>query len=125
MQGMVELTFLQALGLGRAWLTEKADLRDLRTLCLTDNCRTQADHMIDAADNTRITIFRVDDQDNSSVKLAQYQLSSLSELEQRLAQYPKGTSFTLDVSPLDPQIAPAIVSEVTRFAGAQGITMRR
>ena len=103
MQGMVEHAFLQALGQGQGWLTEDADLRELRTLCVTDNCRTQADQIIAAAGDTRITISRVDDPDNSIVSLAQYQLASIPALRQKLAQYPKGTSFTLDVSALDPQ----------------------
>jgi hypothetical protein len=124
MQGMVELTFLQALGRGQAWLTGEADLRELRALCVTDNCRTQAGNMIDAADNSRISILRVDDPDNSLVTLAQYQLVSLSALRQKLAQYPKGTSFTLDVSALDPQIAPVIVSELMKLAAVHRITVR-
>ena len=117
--------FLQALGRGQAWLTDDSGLRELRTLCVTDNCRTQADHMIDFADDTRITILRVDNPDDSTVRLAQYQLTSISALEQKLAQYPKGTSFTLDVTALDPQIAPVVVSEVMKFADAQGMTVRR
>ena len=124
-QGMVESAFLQALGQGQAWLTGKRDLGELRDLCVTDNCRTQARTLIDAADDTRITILRVETPGNSLVTLAQYQLTSISALEQKLAQYPKGTSFTLDVSPLDPQSAPAIVSEVMRFADARGITVHR
>ena len=125
MQGMVEHAFLQALGRGQGWLTEDADLRELRTLCVTDNCRTQADQIIAAAGDTRITISRVDDPDNSIVSLAQYQLVSISALRQKLAQYPKGTSFTLDVSALDPQIAPVVVSDLMKLAAAQGITVRR
>jgi hypothetical protein len=65
-QGMVELTFLQALGQGQAWLTDKGDLLELRALCVTDNCRTQADHMISTAGDTRITILRVESPDNSA-----------------------------------------------------------
>jgi hypothetical protein len=106
-------------------LTDQVDLRELRTLCVTDNCRTQADHLIDAADDTKITIVRVDNPDHSLLMLAQYQLTSIAALGQKLAQYPKGTSLTLDVSALDPQIAPVIVSEVLKFADLHGITIRR
>ena len=125
MQGVVEGTFLQALGRGQAWLTDKFGLRELRMLCVTDGCRTQADHMIDDADDTTITIFRIEHSDDASVSLAQYDLTSISALERKLTQYPKGTSFTLDVSPLDPQMAPVIAAEVMKFAAAQGLTMRR
>jgi hypothetical protein len=125
MQGVVEGTFLQALGQGQRWFTDKFGLRELRTLCVTDGCRTQADYMIDSADDTRITIFRIENQDDASVRLAQYQLTSISALERKLAQYPKGTSFMLDVSPLDPQIARVVVAELMRFAEVQGLMMRR
>jgi hypothetical protein len=124
-QGMVEGTFLQALGVGQAWLSDQADLRELRRLCVTDNCRSQADYMIDAAADNRITIFRVEAPNNSLVMLAQYQLTSIAALEQKLAQYPKGTSFTLDVSSLDPEMAPGIVSAVMKFADAQGLRIRQ
>lgn len=121
-QAQVESAFLQALGRGQAWLTGSPALRELRALCVTDNCRTQAGHLIDAADDTRITILRAEEP-NPLVLLAQYQLPSISALEQKLTQYPKGSSFTLDVTALDPLIAPAIVTKITTFAEAHGINV--
>jgi hypothetical protein len=125
MQGMVELALLQALGRGQGWLTDDAGLRELRTLCVTDNCRTHADQLIDSAGDTRITILRVDDPDNSLGTLAQYHLVSISAFRQKLAQYPKGSSFTLDVTALEPQIAPVVVSDLMELAAARGLTVRR
>jgi hypothetical protein len=125
MQGMVELAFLQALGRGQAWLTGRRGLTEVRALCVTENCRTQADHLIISADDTRITVVRVDDPDESAITVSQYQLTSIAALKQKLAQYPKGTDFTLDVSALDRQIAPAIASEIIGFAGAHGLKVHR
>ena len=124
-QGMLEGTLFQALARGQAWLADERDLRELRSLCVTDNCRTQADYIITAADDTRITIVRVEEPDDSLVMLAQYQLNSIAALEQKLAQYPKGTRFTLDVQSLDARTSSAIVAALTKFAEAQGITLRR
>ncbi len=124
-QGMVEVTLLQALGQGQGWLTDEAGLRELRTLCVTDSCRSQADSMIMSAGGTWISIASMNDPDNSTIMLAQYQLTSISALERKLAQYPKGSSFALDVSALDPQVAGAIKSEVTKFTDARGQTIRR
>ena len=93
MQGMVEHAFLQALGRGQGWLTDDADLRALRALCVTDDCRIHADQMIGAAGGTRITISRVDDPENSVVSLAQYDLFSIAALRQKLAQYPRGPAL--------------------------------
>jgi hypothetical protein len=124
-QGMVEVTLLQALGQGQGWLTDEPGLRELRTLCVTDNCRAHADSMIgSAAGETRITIARVSDPDDSTIMLAQYHLASIAALERKLAQYPKGTIFTIDVSALDPQMARVVVSEVKKFAETHGITIR-
>jgi hypothetical protein len=85
MQGMVEATFLQALARGQAWLTDADGVRDLRSLCVTDNCRTQADSLIDAADDTTIRIAQLDHRDAAVIILAQYQLPSIPALEQKLA----------------------------------------
>jgi hypothetical protein len=124
-QGVVEVGLLQALGQGQGWFSDERDLRELRSLCVTDNCRAQADQMIAAADDTRISIVRVEEPDDSIVMLAQYQLRSIAALEQKLAQYPRGSSFTLDVKALDSRTAPAIVSELTTFAAAHGMSVRR
>jgi hypothetical protein len=125
MQGMVESAFLQALARGQSWLAETGDLRELRTICVTDNCRTQCDQMIAAAADTGINIVRFDNPDNALVLLAQYQLTSISAVERKLAQYPKGTSFTLDVRSLDPATARVVASELVKSAEARGTTIRR
>jgi hypothetical protein len=122
-QGMVEDAFRQALGHGQGWLTQPSELRALRALCVTDNCRTQTSIMIAAGDRTRITIVRLDEPGDSWIQLAQYQLQSISALEQKLSQYPRGTSFTLDAGALDDREAAAVVSEIRTFAGTHAIAV--
>jgi hypothetical protein len=122
-QAMVEDAFRQALGHGQAWLTRSSELHELRALCVTDNCRTQIDNMMIAADNTRVTISRLDEPGDSLITLAHYQLRSIAALEQKLAQYPRGTSFTLDLRALDAGTATAVAAEISRFAAAQGFAV--
>jgi hypothetical protein len=124
-QGMVESTLLQALARGQGWLSDADGIREVRALCVTDGCRNQADHLIDAAGDTRITIARMDHPETAVIMLAQYQLASIGALERKLAQYPRGTSFTLDVSALDPSIASAVSSGLTTFAASRGLSLRR
>jgi hypothetical protein len=109
----------------QAWLAEEGELRELRTICVTDNCRTECDQMIAAAADTPINIVQFDNPGNALVLLAQYQLTSISALERKLAQYPEGTSFTLDVRSLDPATARVVVSVLVKFAEAHGIAIRR
>lgn len=124
-QAMVEDAFRQALGRGHAWLTQSSELWKLRSLCVTDNCRTQTSIMISAADDTRITIWQVDEPGDSLIHLAQYQFQSISAFEQKLAQYPRGASFTVKVGALDSGVAAAVVSEIRTFARRHGIAVNQ
>jgi hypothetical protein len=124
-QGMVESTLLQAIVRGQAWRTDADGVRDVRTLCVTDNCRTQADQLIEAADDTRINIIAVEKSEPSLIFLAQYHLTSIAALEQKLAQYPDGTRFTLDLSALEPAVASAVEAGLRTFAAAHAFTFQR
>jgi hypothetical protein len=79
--------------------------------------------MIDAADDTRITMLRVDEPGDALIALAQYQFQSISALEQKLAQYPRGASFTLRA--LDSRIAAAVATEILTFAGTHGLAIKQ
>ena len=57
-QAMVEDAFRQAIGTGRNWLLRAGELRELQSLCVTDNCRTQTGLMIHD-DDTRIMLWDV------------------------------------------------------------------
>ena len=48
----------------------------------------------------------------------------MSALEQKLAQYPKGTTFGLDVGPLDPQTAGTVTRDITTLAVEHGLRIR-
>ena len=124
-QGMVELTYLQALARGQAWFAGTRDLGELRSLCVTDNCRTQADHMVDAAADTTVKVLRVNGPGDALAMVGHYHLPSMSALEQKLQQYPKGTVFTLETGALDPRTASVVAAELLKFAAANGIALRR
>lgn len=122
---MVESAFLQALGRGDAWVTTARELATIRSLCVTDNCRDQARHFISAAGSSAIQPLRYGGRDDCMVSVAQYQLSSMDALEQKLLQYPKRTAFTLDTRALDAEASSAFVADVMKFAAAIGLTIRR
>jgi hypothetical protein len=124
-QALVEQAFLVALAEGEAWLAGALDLEELRALCVTEECRTQGGDRLTFGDETQITIFSRNDPDPSQIQLAQYHMTSMSALEKRLSQYPKGTSFTLNLSALDPETAAATRSDLTRFADAHGLKIQQ
>ncbi len=123
-QGMVEWRLVEALGKGRAWLTTRETLDELRVLCVTDNCRQQLDRMKSEIGHASIQVTGVDESDHAFISIAQYDLSSLAALEEKLAQYPRGTSFTLNTGTLDAGTAAIVTSRLQKIADAHGITLR-
>ena len=80
---------------------------------------------IDDAINTSKTILQLDEPVDSLILLAQYQFTSISTLEQKLAQYPRATTFGLKTSGLDSRVATEVTSEIEMFARAHGIVVNR
>lgn len=122
-QTMVEDAFRQAIGTGRGWLMRTADLRALQALCVTDQCRTQTDHMIHE-DDTRIILWRLDEPDASQIELAQYRFTSMAALRDALARYPRGTAFVLERSASEIGGTAAAIAELVAFAAAHGLSIR-
>jgi hypothetical protein len=120
-QSMVEDTFRQAIGAGQGWLTRGNDLRELQSLCATDGCRQQTQHMIQD-DDTRIMVWSTA-ADDTNVELAQYRFSSLAAVERMLARYPRGTRFVLQRYRDAGGDVVAAVSELQTFAAAHGLTI--
>jgi hypothetical protein len=122
-QGMVEDEFRQAIGAGRSWLTRTTELRDLQTLCVTQNCRTQTGSMIQD-DDTRIMVWDVNEPGESHIELAQYQLKSMAALEEKLAQYPRGTSLTIQRQAPENDDVAAAITKIIAFAGSRGLSIK-
>jgi hypothetical protein len=122
-QAMVEDAFRQAIGTGEGWLLRAADLRELQSLCVTDNCRTQTGFMIHE-DDTTIKLWRINEPDESHIELAQYRFTSLAALEQKLARYPRGTVFVVQRNPNQAGDVTAAIAELVAFAAARGLSIK-
>jgi hypothetical protein len=121
-QAMVEDAFRQAIGLGQGWLMRASELRQLQSLCVTDNCRTQTDYMIHT-DDTRIMLWSINEPDSSHIELAQYRFTSIAALKEKLARYPPGTAFILRRSANEESNLTAAISELMVFAASQGLSI--
>jgi uncharacterized protein YfiM (DUF2279 family) len=122
-QAMIEDSFRQAIGTGRGWLVHASELRELQSLCVTDNCRTQTGHMIHEED-TRIMLWGINEPDESHIELAQYRFTSIAALKEKLARYPRGTAFILQRSANDTGNVTAAISELMAFAASQGLSIK-
>jgi hypothetical protein len=121
-QAMVEDAFRQAIGSGQGWLTRASELRELQSLCVTDNCRTQTGYMIHE-DDTRIMLWSVNEPDDSHIELAQYLLTSIAALKEMLTRYPRGTAFVLQRSANETRAVTATISDLMAFAASRGLSI--
>jgi hypothetical protein len=122
-QGMVEDAFRQAIGTGRAWLVRATELRELQSLCVTDNCRTQTGHMIHE-DDTRIVLWSINEPDESHIELAQYRFTSIAALEEKLSQYPRGTTFVLQRTANETGDVTGAISRLVAFAASRRLSIK-
>jgi hypothetical protein len=122
-QAMVEDAFRQAIGTGQGWLVRVGELRELQSLCVTDNCRTQTGHMIHE-DDTRIMLWAINEPDESHIELAQYRFTSIAALEERLARYPRGTAFILQRSANEPGDVTAVITRLMAFVASRGLSIK-
>jgi hypothetical protein len=91
---MVESYLLRAVGAARAWLTDAQGLKKLRELCVTEQGQQQAAQMLDQWGTNIVITFSLEDDGVESASIAQYQLPTLAALKDKLAQFPRGTTFT-------------------------------
>jgi hypothetical protein len=121
-QAMVEDAFRQAMGTGQGWLMRARDLRELQSLCVTDQCRTQTREMIHE-DDTRIILWDINEPDESNIELGQYRFASIAALEEKLARYPRGTAFILQRRANETGDVTTAISKLVAFAASQGLSM--
>jgi hypothetical protein len=76
------------------------------------------------AGDTTIDISRFEAFDDLSAQIAQYRIDSLPSLTRKLAQYPRGTSFTLRVTDGDAVQRRTLTAELRAWATKQGFAVR-
>jgi hypothetical protein len=108
-EASLETALFNALATGQAWWLEDEKLRRLQALCVSRWTARNADQVILQASADPMIAVNSFGSATYSVSLAQYQLDSIEATKQKLAQFPKGTSFTLQLNGSD-------AAEMTRVA---------
>jgi hypothetical protein len=121
---MLERALLHGLGQGHGWLTGDLALREIATMCVTDSCIAEAGRMADAARGRRIRLHQSGGPRPWSIQLAQYQMSSLEELEHRLGLFPAGTIFTIEMTSASADTIRSAVARIVAFGAARGLEIR-
>ncbi len=90
----IEIELVRALSNARAWVLSANGFERLIKLCVTEMGRKEAQNLAKQADQSSLQInVNFDSSDDSvfQVSVGQYRFQSLSDLREKLSQYPKGT----------------------------------
>lgn len=89
----VEAALVHALATSPAWLADQELLERVRQLCVTKGCLREADSALKQFDTSVTVFFNPLDGSALHASLAQYNAISWAALKEKLAQFPKGTTF--------------------------------
>jgi hypothetical protein len=120
MQRQIESAYLNALGTGLGWWTGIPGLEDLRDLCVTDDCRREAESLLARAGSNAITVQASAGPSGFAIRVGQYTLDSLDALRTKISQYPRGTMFTLNLEGFGPGRATRLAAEIAASAATAG-----
>ena len=114
----LEVELRNAIARGRHWLATETDLRTIESLCISRQCRGETLQDLSAWQRP-LRIELAGSGDGWRAAVAQYWLTSLAELEGKLAQFPRGTQFALPANQADGDT----VAELRRFAAGRGLVL--
>jgi hypothetical protein len=74
-------------------------------------------------DDTRIMLWSISEPDEFHIELAQYRLTSIAALEEKLSRYPRGTAFVLQRSANETGDVTAAITRLMAFAASRGLSI--
>jgi len=116
----LEVDLRNAIARGRHWLATDADLRTILSLCVSDCCLYETQQDLSAwREPLTIGVDALSARIRAQV-VQYYHLESIDALEEKLAQFPKGTHFTLAVHG---ESADALAARIRTYGAAHGLTV--
>ena len=119
----LEMALLESLAQGQAWFAGEQELQRLKALCISRYARQHADELIGQQSSEPHIVVSVFDKASYQITVAQYQLDSMASLKRKVAQFPEGTVFTLEVNDSDSTASSRIAAEVKSFLEEHGMKL--
>lgn len=119
------LNLIRALATGKSWLADESKLRRLRQLAVGQNMQQQVDSMISLWDAKPYLISYFPFGESERLQVAQYETYSLKQLEEKLSQFPAGSSFTWSGSLATEEDDARMFKELSEFLTSHGMKLSR
>jgi hypothetical protein len=117
----LEVALRSAIARGRGWLVNDADLHVMESLCISERCLYETQLDLEGWKQTPLHLELSSHGGDIRATVAQYfGLQSIEAIEEKLAQFPRGTAFLVSTSGEE---APELLSSIHRFAELQGLML--
>jgi hypothetical protein len=121
-----EVELVRALMNADAWIADIDKLKKIEQLCLTSAGRGEVQAVLREWNNPAISVsFDSVDDTPQSFAVCQYRFESLSKLKDKLAQFPRGSSFTWQSAAADPQSGEPLFQDLKGFLEERGMTLEK
>jgi hypothetical protein len=120
LETQLENALFNSIETGQAWFAGTEKLQNLRSLCVSSMVRREADSAIQTSESKPLIGVSVFGDGRISGSVRQYQQESLEALEEKLAQFPSGTSFSVSLNGSDPQQMKGILAQLQTAVEKQG-----
>ena len=116
------LNLTQALGTGKAWLSDKAALQGLAQQTKVRRVRQQLESYIKLWEEEPLTISIDLSPSRFYARVVQYEFQSMDALKEKLAQFPSGTKFALTITTTESSSSET-AAELRSFLTSHGMSV--
>jgi hypothetical protein len=117
----LEVALRDAIARGHNWLVDDADLRLMESICISERCLSETQQDLRAWQQTPLRLDLSNQGGDIRATVVQYYgLESMEALEEKLAQFPPGTSFLVTSSEED---AGHVLASIRQFAEGKGLIL--
>ena len=120
LQTELEMALVNALATAKSWFTGPEILQRIKALCVSQYARGQVDNMLNTLSSTPFIGVNTFADGSFAGNVYQYQTDSVNGLEEKLAQLPRGTMFSVELNGSDPQELRKILLELKSLAEEHG-----
>jgi hypothetical protein len=125
LQTALEMALVNALATAKSWFTGPEMLQRIKALCVSQLARGQVDNMPNTLSSTPLIGVNTFGDGNFAGNVCQYQADSVKALEEKLAQFPGGTMFTVSLNGSDTQELKKILNELKSVTEEHGSKIDR
>jgi hypothetical protein len=120
LQTALEMALVNALATAQSWFAGPEKLQRVRVLCVSQYAQGQVDNMLNTLSSTPLIGVSTFGDGSFAGSVCQYQTDSMNALEEKLAQFPSGTMFSVQLNGSDPRELKKILVELKSVTEEHG-----